>query len=62
MKKKDCHLRHPLSVRCSAAETLLLEQAAAQLNTSRAGLLRSSALALVSQLQREGALALAPAP
>jgi hypothetical protein len=60
-KKKDYHLRPPVSVRCTAAETILLNQAAIQLGTSRAGLLRSSALALVSQLQREGALALAPA-
>lgn len=58
MKKKDCHLRHPLSVRCSAAETLLLEQAAAQLGTSRAALLRRSALSFVAQLQQEGSLAL----
>jgi hypothetical protein len=58
MKKKDCHLRHPLSVRCSAAETLLLEQAAAQLDISRAGLLRRGALSYVRQLQQEGALAL----
>jgi uncharacterized protein (DUF1778 family) len=56
--KKDYHLRPPLSVRCTDQETLLIDAAAKQLNTSRAGLLRSSALSLVSQLQREGALAL----
>ena len=47
-----------MSVRCTDQETLLFDTAAKQLGTSRAGLLRSSALALVSQLQREGALAL----
>lgn len=59
--KKDRHLRAPLSVRCSAAETLLLDSAAKQLGTSRAGLLRTGALVLVRQLEREGALALEPA-
>jgi hypothetical protein len=56
--KKDYHVRPPVSVRCTDQETLLFDTAAKQLNTSRAGLLRSSALALVHQLQREGALAL----
>jgi hypothetical protein len=56
--KKDYHLRPPVSVRCTAAETILLNQAAVQLGTSRAALLRRSALALVHQLQREGTLAL----
>ena len=53
---KDRHLRPPLSVRCSAAETLLLDGAAMQLGTSRAALLRTGALVLVRQLQAEGAL------
>ena len=56
--QKDRHLRAPLSVRCSAQETTLLDAAAKQLNTSRAALLRVSALALVRQLETEGALAL----
>jgi hypothetical protein len=59
-KKKDYHLRPPVSVRCTAQETTLLDAAAKQLNTSRAALLRLSALSLVRQLQQEGALALAP--
>ena len=56
---KDRHLRPPLSVRCSAAETLLLDGAAMQLGTSRAALLRTGALVLVRQLQAEGALSTA---
>ena len=56
--QKDRHLRPPLSVRCSAAETMLLNAAAKQLGTSRAALLRTSALVLVRQLEAEGALAL----
>jgi hypothetical protein len=56
--KKDYHIRPPVSVRCTDQETLLFDTAAKQLNTSRAALLRLSALSLVHQLQREGALAL----
>ena len=56
-KQKDRHKRPPLSVRCSVAETVLIDCAAAQLGTSRAGLFRRSALALVRQLEQEGALA-----
>ena len=56
--QKDRHLRPPLSVRCSAQETFLLDAAAKQLNTSRAGLIRVGALSYVRQLETEGALAL----
>jgi hypothetical protein len=56
-KQKDRHKRPPLSVRCSVAETVLIDCAAAQLGTSRAALFRRSALSLVRQLQQEGALA-----
>ena len=56
-KQKDRHKRPPLSVRCSVAETVLIDCAAMQLGTSRAGLFRRSALSLVRQLQQEGALA-----
>ena len=56
-KQKDRHKRPPLSVRCSIEETVLIDCAAAQLGTSRAGLFRRSALSLVRQLQQEGALA-----
>lgn len=55
-RQKDRHLRPPLSVRVSAAETLLLDSAASQLGTSRAALLRTGALSLVRQLQAEGTL------
>jgi hypothetical protein len=55
-KQKDRHKRPPLSVRCSVAETVLIDCAAAQLGTSRAALFRRSALSLVRQLQQEGAL------
>jgi len=56
-RQKDRHLRPPLSVRVSAAETVLLDSAASQLGTSRASLLRVGALSLVRQLQAEGTLA-----
>lgn len=56
--KRDYHTRPPVSVRCTDQETLLFDTAAKQLGTSRAALLRLSALSLVHQLQREGALAL----
>ena len=56
-KQKDRHKRPPLSVRCSVDETRLIDCAAAQLGTSRAGLFRRSALGLVRQLEQEGLLA-----
>jgi hypothetical protein len=56
-KQKDRHKRPPLSVRCSVDETRLIDCAATQLGTSRAGLFRRSALSLVRQLEQEGLLA-----
>jgi uncharacterized protein (DUF1778 family) len=58
MKQKDRHKRPPLTIRCSEGETLLIDCAAVQLGTSRSALFRRSALALVRQLEAEGALAL----